>query len=402
MTANRPDLRSLILFLAALTAMTPLAIDAYLPAMPDMSAFFNVSIHDTELSLSLFLAGFAVGQIIGGPFSDHFGRRAATGTGISLFCLGTLGIIFSPSIEWVWACRIIEALGGGLAVVNSAAVIRDLSKGQESARHLSNMAIIMMLAPLLAPLIGMLLLHMSGWRLIFDFLLVYGLLIGSTLFFKLPETRLIVSDRPSAFRRYKMVLSNRCAVGFIFSQCFALGGMFAFITGSPSVYMGYFGVSETVYPFLFGINVVSMMFFNRLNLRLLHQYRPQQILSLGQAGQLLTAAVLLLYVSFVQSPSLYLVLPLIVVFIGLMGLIVSNATSSTVEYFPTNSATATALLGAAGFATGAVSGSLVGVLGDGTAWPMSVVMFSCALFAPLLRWLMQYGLTEESAPGTIN
>lgn len=382
-------IRSLILLLAALTAMTPLAIDAYLPAMPDMSVFFNVSIHDIELSLSLFLAGFAVGQIVGGPFSDHFGRRAATGTGISLFCLGTLGIIFSPSMEWVWLFRVIEAFGGGLAVVNSAAVIRDLSKGRESARHLSNMAVIMMLAPLLAPLIGMVLLHLSGWRLIFDFLLVYGLVIGSALFFKLPETRKIADDRPSAFNRYKMVLTNRCAVGFVFSQCFALGGMFAFITGSPSVYMGYFGISETVYPFLFGANVVAMMFFNRVNVRLLHKHRPQKILSIGQTGQLVIATLLLAYISLSNTPSLYIVMPLVIVFIGIMGLIVANATSSTVEYFPTNSATATALLGASGFATGALSGTLVGIMGDGTPWPMALVMFLCALAAPLLRWLMQ-------------
>ena len=390
MNDNNIRLRSLILLLASLTAMTPLAIDAYLPAMPEMSAFFNVSIHDTELSLSLFLAGFAIGQIIGGPFSDHFGRRAATGSGISLFCLGTLGIIFSPSMEWVWAWRIVEAFGGGLAVVNSAAVIRDLSKGQESARHLSNMAVIMMLAPLLAPLIGMLLLHLSGWRLIFDFLLVYGLLIGSTLFFKMPETRLKTEHRPSALRRYKMVLSHRSAVGFIFCQCFALGGMFAFITGSPSVYMGYFGISETVYPFLFGANVIAMMLFNRLNLRLLQRHRPQHILKVGQAGQLTAAVLLLAYIGLSQTPSLVVVIPLVIIYIGIMGLIVSNATSSTVEYFPTNSATATALLGAGGFATGAISGSLVGMLGDGTPWPMTLVMFICALLAPALRCLLHY------------
>jgi DHA1 family bicyclomycin/chloramphenicol resistance-like MFS transporter len=384
------QLRSLILLLASLTAMTPLAIDAYLPAMPEMSAFFNVSIHDTELSLSLFLAGFAIGQIVGGPFSDHFGRRAATGSGISLFCLGTLGIIFSPSMDWVWAWRIVEAFGGGLAVVNAAAVIRDLSKGQESARHLSNMAVIMMLAPLLAPLIGMLLLHLSGWQLIFDFLLVYALLIGSTLFFKLPETRRKTEHRPSAFRRYKMVLSHRCAVGFIFCQCFALGGMFAFITGSPSVYMGYFGVSETLYPFVFGANVIAMMLFNRLNLKLLQHHRPQKILKVGQAGQLTAATLLLAYIGLNQAPSLVVVIPLIIIYIGIMGLIVSNATSSTVEYFPTNSATATALLGAGGFATGAVSGSLVGMLGDGTPWPMTLVMFICAALAPALRYLLHY------------
>ncbi|WP_273149486.1 multidrug effflux MFS transporter [Methylophaga thiooxydans] len=391
MTTFSLSVRSMILLLAALTAMAPLAIDAYLPAMPQMADFFAVSIHDIELSLSLFLAGFAIGQIIGGPFSDHFGRRAATGIGISLFCLGTLGIILSPSIAWLWGFRIIEAIGGGLAVVNSAAIIRDFSKGQESARHLSNMAIIMMLAPLLAPVIGMLLLHISGWRLVFDFLLLYGLLIGATLFFKLPETRIKTEDRPNAFRRYWMVLSNRYAVGFLFSQCFALGGMFAFITGSPSVYMVFFGVSETVYPFLFGTNVVAMMLFNRLNVRLLKQYQPRVILSVGQAGQVITASLLLAYVSLSSMPSLYIVTPLIIIFIGIMGLIVSNATSSTVEFFPTNSATATALLGAAGFTTGAIAGAIVGILGDGTAFPMALVMFTCAATAPLLRFLVQAG-----------
>lgn len=384
-----PALRSLILFLAALTAMTPLAIDAYLPAMPDMATFFAVSIHDVELSLSLFLAGFALGQIVGGPFSDHFGRRAATGSGISLFCLGTLGIIFSPSMDWVWVFRVLEAFGGGLAVVNSAAVIRDLSHGQDSARHLSNMAIIMMLAPLLAPLIGMLLLHMSGWRLIFSFLLVYGLVIGSALFFRLPETRRIHEQRPNAFRRYWMVLSNRYALGFVFSQCFALGGMFAFITGSPAVYMGFFGVSETVYPFLFGVNVLAMMLFNRLNIRLLNRYAAQHLLTIGQAGQVITALLLFSYISLSHAPSLYVVMPLIMIFVGIMGLIVSNATSSTVEFFPTNSATATAVLGAAGFTTGALSGTVVGLLGDGSPWPMALVMLLCAVCGPLLRRLMQ-------------
>lgn len=384
-----PALRSLIMFLAALTAMTPLAIDAYLPAMPEMATFFAVSIHDVELSLSLFLAGFALGQIVGGPLSDHFGRRAATGSGISLFCLGTLGIIFSPSMGWVWVFRVLEAFGGGLAVVNSAAVIRDLSHGQDSARHLSNMAIIMMLAPLLAPLIGMLLLHMSGWRLIFSFLLVYGLVIGSTLFFRLPETRRIHEQRPNAFRRYWMVLSNRYALGFVFSQCFALGGMFAFITGSPAVYMGFFGVSETLYPFLFGVNVLAMMLFNRLNIRLLNRYAAQRLLTIGQTGQVITALLLFSYISLSHDPSLYVVMPLIMVFVGIMGLIVSNATSSTVEFFPTNSATATAVLGAAGFTTGALSGTVVGLMGDGSPWPMALVMLLCAVSGPLLRRLMQ-------------
>ncbi len=383
--------RALILLLAALTALTPLAIDAYLPAIPQMANDLATSIHDTEISLSLYLAGFAIGQIFGGPFSDHFGRRAATGSGLTIFCLGTLGIIFSQDIHSVWLFRVVQAIGGGVAVVNAAAVIRDLSHGKDSARHLSNMAVIMMLAPLLAPLIGMLILHISGWRLIFVFLLVYGLTIGIALFFRLPETRKKATERTSMFKRYGMVLSHRCALGFIFSQCFALAGMFAFITGSPSVYMGYFEISETIYPFLFGLNVIGMMLANRLNIRLLHYYKPQFLLSSGQAAQILTSLMLLLYVSFVTQPQLWLVVSLLILFIASMGLIVSNATSSTVEYFPHNSATATALLGSIGFAAGALSGSLVGLLGDGTPWPMVVIMFACSLLGPILRSIMQYG-----------
>lgn len=383
--------RALILLLAALTALTPLAIDAYLPAIPQMANDLATSIHDTEISLSLYLAGFAIGQIFGGPFSDHFGRRAATGSGLTIFCLGTLGVIFSQDIHSVWLFRVVQAIGGGIAVVNAAAVIRDLSHGKDSARHLSNMAVIMMLAPLLAPLIGMLILHISGWRLIFVFLLVYGLAVGIALFFRLPETRKKATERTSMFKRYGMVLSHRCALGFIFSQCFALAGMFAFITGSPSVYMGYFDISETIYPFLFGLNVIGMMLANRLNIRLLHYYKPQFLLGAGQAAQILTSLILLLYVSIVAQPQLWLVVSLLILFIASMGLIVSNATSSTVEFFPYNSATATALLGSIGFATGALSGSLVGLLGDGTPWPMVAIMFACSLLGPILRTVLQYG-----------
>src|SRR5690606_28196523 len=114
-SANLEPSRLLILLLAALTAMTPLAIDAYLPAMPDIAETFDTTTHYVELSLSIFLAAFAIGQLIGGPFSDQFGRRRTTGIGISLYCLGTLIIVFSADIYQLWIGRAIQALGGGLA-----------------------------------------------------------------------------------------------------------------------------------------------------------------------------------------------------------------------------------------------------------------------------------------------
>lgn len=165
--------------------------------------------------------------------------------------------------------------------------------------------------------------------------------------------------------------------------------MFAFITGSPSVYMGFFEISETVYPLFFGANIVTMILANRLNVRLLRYCSPSYLLSLGQSIQLVTGIMLLSYVSIVDLPLLAIVVGLVMLFVGAQSFIVSNATSSTVEFFPNNSGTASALLGSSGFATGALSGSLVGLLGDGTPFPMALVMAGCIIMGISLRWVMQ-------------
>jgi DHA1 family bicyclomycin/chloramphenicol resistance-like MFS transporter len=397
MKSSQLSLRSLLFLLAGLTALAPLAIDAYLPAIPSMAISFGTSIHHVELSLSLFLAGFAIGQLIGGPLSDHFGRRLTVFVGLSIFAFGTLGIIFSSTLNGLLLFRIIEALGGGMAIVNSGAIIRDVSSGRDSARNLSQMALIMMMAPLLAPVIGMGLLHVTGWHGIFVFLLSYTVIITFFIYRNIPETRAKNEHRPSAIQRYLEVLKHRQALGYVFALCFAYGGMFAFITGSPSVYMGFFNISETIYPLFFGANIVTMILANRVNVRLLRYCNPSYLLSLGQSIQLVTGVALLSYVSIVDAPLLAVVVGLVMLFVGSQSFIVSNATSSTIEFFPNNSGTASALLGASGFATGALSGSLVGLLGDGTPLPMALVMTGCIIMGISLRFFMQR-LNKLEAP----
>jgi DHA1 family bicyclomycin/chloramphenicol resistance-like MFS transporter len=389
MKSSQLSLRSLLFLLAGLTALAPLAIDAYLPAIPSMAISFGTSIHHVELSLSLFLAGFAIGQLIGGPLSDHFGRRLTVFVGLSIFAFGTLGIIFSSSLSGLLLFRIIEALGGGMAIVNSGAIIRDVSSGRDSARNLSQMALIMMMAPLLAPVIGMGLLHITGWHGIFVFLLTYTVIITFFIYRNIPETRAKNEHRPSAIQRYLAVLKHRQALGYLFALCFAYGGMFAFITGSPSVYMGFFNISETIYPLFFAANIVTMILANRINVRLLRYCNPSYLLSLGQSIQLVTGITLLSYVFIVDTPLLAVVVGLVMLFVGSQSFIVSNATSSTIEFFPNNSGTASALLGASGFAMGALSGSLVGLLGDGTPLPMALVMTGCIIMGITLRYIMQ-------------
>jgi DHA1 family bicyclomycin/chloramphenicol resistance-like MFS transporter len=397
MKSSQLSLRSLLFLLAGLTALAPLAIDAYLTAIPSMAISFGTSIHHVELSLSLFLAGFAIGQLIGGPLSDHFGRRLTVFVGLSIFAFGTLGIIFSSTLNGLLLFRIIEALGGGMAIVNSGAIIRDVSSGRDSARNLSQMALIMMMAPLLAPVIGMGLLHVTGWHGIFVFLLSYTVIITFFIYRNIPETRAKNEHRPSAIQRYLEVLKHRQALGYVFALCFAYGGMFAFITGSPSVYMGFFNISETIYPLFFAANIVTMILANRVNVRLLRYCNPSYLLSLGQSIQLVTGVALLSYVSIVDAPLLAVVVGLVMLFVGSQSFIVSNATSSTIEFFPNNSGTASALLGASGFATGALSGSLVGLLGDGTPLPMALVMTGCIIMGISLRFFMQR-LNKLEAP----
>jgi len=382
------NVAQLILLLAGLTAIAPLAIDAYLPAMPLMASEFAVSIHDIELSLSLFLAGFAVGQLTGGPLSDHFGRRRVIFVGLTLFCIASMGIVLSHTLYELWIWRVIQAIGGGMAIVNSSAVIRDISSGRDSARYLSHMAIIMMIAPLIAPLIGTLCLYIAGWHSIFIVLFVYALLIGLLLHRLLPETRQISPQKTSALRRYIEVLSHRKALAYLAAQSFTYGGLFSFITASPSVYMVYFGVSASVYPFLFGINVVMMIVVNRINVRLLLFYDPPCLLRLGQIIQVITGVLMLLYILISPDPALSIIVFGIMIFIGSQALIVSNAIASTVEFFPRSSATATAVLGSFGFLSGAASGLLVSSLGDGSLWPMISVMTGCAVAGLTLKTLI--------------
>ncbi|GAB2592684.1 multidrug effflux MFS transporter [Nitrincola alkalisediminis] len=374
-TTNQKVIPGLVWMLAALTALAPLSIDAYLPAFPLMAEDLHVSVHDIELTLSVFLGGFALGQLTGGPISDHWGRRAAIVCGLSIFSLGSIGIILSDSIGVLWGSRFLQALGGGISVVNSAAIVRDLYRGADSARAMSRIAAIMMVAPMLAPALGSLLLMVTGWRSIFILLQVYCLILLWVLWVHLPETRRHDPNRLplTLAQRYREIILHKKAMGYLLSVAFGNGGMFAFITGSATVYLTYYSVSTAMYPLLFGANVLMILVCNQINARIVHIFGPQKILLTAQAAQVIIGIITLLCILLTPHP-LSLLIPLIIMFMGLQGFVMSNGMSCTVEFFPHSAASATALTGAAGFTLGAFAGAAVGLLGDGTPLPMVSVM----------------------------
>jgi MFS transporter, DHA1 family, multidrug resistance protein len=375
--------------LAALVALGPLAIDAYLPAIPAMAADLDTPLHNIELTLSLFLLGFAAGQLFGGPFSDRHGRRLTILIGLSLFMAGSLLTAFGTNISWLWAGRVLQAFGGGMGVVNTMAMVRDRYSGRESAQVLSKIVTILMIAPLAAPFIGSFLLLFADWRAIFLFLFVYAAILLLVLRLALPETQR--RENHSALpplRRYWGVLKSRAALAFLFSVALSNAGMFAFITGSPGVYMGYFGASEHLYPVLFGLNILTLAISNQINIRLLRRWDARRILKLGQYMQLGLGALMVLSLWWLP-PTLWLIVPLIMLFIGMQGFIVANGMSSATDFFPHSAATCTALISASGFTLGAISGALVGLIGAGQPWGMIGVMAACPLLGILLRRALQ-------------
>ncbi|TDB05156.1 Bcr/CflA family multidrug efflux MFS transporter [Halomonas marinisediminis] len=394
--------RRLALLVAANTALAPFAIDAYLPAMAALAEDIGASIHHTELSLSAFLAGFALGQLIFGPVSDRIGRKPVLLGGLVVFLLASLVITTVGSLPELLAWRFVQALGGGATVVNSAAIVRDCFQGREAAKVMSTMAIIMLMAPLAAPVVGSALLYLGDWWLIFVFLAVYASFLMWLLGTRLPETRApgrFATTPRQVLGNYVSVLRDRRAMGFIAAASMTFAGLFAFVTASPFLYLEHFGLTPSLYPLVFGVNVVIMVAANRLNIRLLRWYTPLQNLRLGLGIQLVAGLGLALLVA-TGLESLATMVPLIMLFAGTIGLVAPNAITSLLDRFPHMSATAAALQGSIQFSCGALAGVLVGAFEIDSAWPMVGTMLGATLLANLgIRVLAGTAEPEQRAHG---
>ncbi|WP_051206027.1 multidrug effflux MFS transporter [Oceanospirillum maris] len=385
-TSSIPLNLGLLLMLSALTALAPFGTDVYLSAIPVMAQDFSVAVHDVEISISYFLVGLSLGQLLGGPLSDRYGRRKLVITGLGLFALSSVVIVFSDSLMMLWVMRFFQALGGGLAMVNSSAIIRDLSSGKEGAANLIRVMQVMMVAPLVAPIIGMLILQVSNWNSIFAFLAVYALLLMALFYRYLPETS-PMSVNGNLLKSYFNVIAERKVWGFITSTCAAYAGLLSFITASPGVLMGYFQLSETVYPFVFGFNVLAMVLMSRVNLRLLSHFHSRQLIALGQGLQLLSSSLMVAYILLFDQHTLFVLIPLTMLFMGSHSFVVANSISCTTELFPERAGTATALIAALGFFSGGLAGGIVGHFADGTPLPMVLMLLSACLLGIGIRGL---------------
>lgn len=376
--------KGFVFILAMLGSITPLAIDVYLPAFKNIATYFYTSIDEVEITLSIYLLGFSLGQLIGGPLSDRYGRKIFIFTGLCIYIIFSFAISQASSIEQVWVFRFFQAIGGGFAIVNTNAIIRDIYHGKEAARVFSIIAMIMSVAPMVAPMVGATILNFFSWEYIFIFLAIYTLCI---IYFitKLPETS-PKTKKSNLLNNYKRIFSNKKAVLFILAGGFGFSGMFIFITKSSFIYMDFFGVEPNYFTLLFGLNVLTIISFTRLNMHFLKKYSTFSILRFGVTIQLLSAISLYL---IGEHHTLYSVLFFIMIYVGALGFIFANAIALVLEDFGDISATTNSIYGVIGFIISSFVGFLASYFHSTTLSPVFALMICTSLVSFILLFYIK-------------
>ncbi|OED45770.1 hypothetical protein ACH42_04730 [Endozoicomonas sp. (ex Bugula neritina AB1)] len=384
----------LVLTLGALTALGPMAIDLYLPALPAIAKDMGEPLSQIQYSLSAYTIAFAISQLLYGPLSDRFGRRVIMFPGIVGYIITNFLAAFCTDATQLILVRVLQAMSAGAIMVTIPAMIRDLFPREQVARMLSSILLVMTVAPLIAPLLGGQMLKYFGWQSLFILLGSLGFLSMILAWAKVKETltkenRLIVPPAQLA-TNYMNVIRNREAMGCILCHSFFFGGMFAFIAGSPFVYIELFEVPPEEYGLLFGANILAMAIANMINMRLIGHV---QLFTIFRAGCMLAAvaACVVLFSAITGTAGLAGIMMPIIIYIACIGFTGPNSNALALAHFPKSAGTANALAGALRFTVGGIAAALVGVLHDGTVIPMAAVMALCGGLSMLSLLLVKNG-----------
>ncbi|CDM60832.1 MULTISPECIES: multidrug effflux MFS transporter [Rhizobium] len=372
----KPQRLRLLAILSALMGFASISTDLYLPAMPTMAKELDANAGSMELTVSGFLIGFSLGQLLWGPLGDRFGRRLPVAAGLLLFVLGSAGCALSGSPEQMICWRIVQAVGACSGVVLSRAMVRDLYEGSRAAQMLSTLIIVMAIAPLLGPIVGGQVLAIAGWRAIFWLLVIVGLVTLAALF-TIPET-LPVERRSKdsildALRGHLRLVSNRRLLSFAAAGGFFYAGVYAYIAGTPFAFIEYYHVAPQLYGVLFALGIVGIMLANIFNARLVTSFGSRRLLQVGSAGAAVSGLVLLVTGSTGWGGLAGLAIPLFV-FVSWSGLIVANSIGGALQDFPAQAGAVSALVGALHYGSGIVGSAAVSRLADGTPFPLALVV----------------------------
>jgi len=374
----------LTLILAALTAFAPLSTDMYLASFSSLATTFAASEGRVQLSLSIFFFGLSVGQLIYGPLIDRFGRKPPLIAGLTIYTLATAAIVVVPTVDGFIALRLLQALGGCAGMVVSRAMVADLFDERGTARFLSQMMLVQGLAPIIAPLLGGYILAFSVWQAIFVFLTLFGATCLIAAKRGLPETLPPDARHAAGIKGVALafgeVLSNR---GFIYpalAGALAFASLFAFITGSPFVYMQLHGVSEQHYGWLFGLNAVGMILASQLNRLLLRWFKPMTVMG---GGLVFNVAMGIVLVVFANGAPLPLLVGMLWFCLATGPLIGANSMAIAMGRAGQHRGTASSVMGVMQFAVASLASAAVGLLHNGTVYPMVGIILTGGVLASL-------------------
>lgn len=390
---DQPPRRPLLLPLViVLVAFGPISTDLYLPALPRIGEVFAAGPESVQLTLSVFLAGFAAGMLVYGPLSDRFGRRPVLIGGILVYLLATLACALAQSIEWLIAARFLQALGACCGPVLGRAVVRDLYGPSRAAQALSYVAMAMAVAPAAGPVLGGVVTQWADWWANFVLLLAFGGLALAGVLAILPETNRYRDPTATQPRRlvanYLGLLRNRTYLGYVVTVGAGYGGIFAFISGSAFALIGGLGLTPLAYGFCFAAVVGGYMIGSFASARLHGRVPLDGLVRLGNlamlAGGLAGAALALAGLWSVAA----IVLPTAFYLLG-CGLVMPNAQAGAIGPFPRMAGAAAAMLGFLQMSAAALLGIVVGQFQDGSPTAMMLaILLSGAASTAAHRWIV--------------
>lgn len=372
--------------MGALTAIGPFAIDMYLPAFPTIAANLGVPRGDVERTLAAYLIGLAMAQVFYGPMADRYGRKPPLLVGLTLFMIASLGCALSGSVEALTGWRVVQAMGGAAGIVIPRAVIRDHYETHEAARAMSLLMLIMGLAPILAPLAGGQLLAITSWRSLFWVMLAGGAMLMAAVILIMKESlapeRVVPLRWETILRNYRDLFAHRGFMAHSLAGGFGQAGMFAYIIGSPRVFIELYGVPPQYYGLLFGTNALSLIVCSQISARLLRTYTPRQLQrrALTSLACASLAAVALTLVGWMTLPLLMLCL---ISYMGSQGFVNPNSAALALSDQGKRLGAASALLGTLQLSCGALAGFAVSAWQTDSALPLTTTLATCAC----LSWI---------------
>ncbi|MER2908834.1 Bcr/CflA family multidrug efflux MFS transporter [Morganella morganii] len=386
MQVQRSAYFGLIFILGLLSMLMPLAIDMYLPSMPTIARDFGVTEGDVQMTLNSYLIGFAAGQLVYGPMADALGRKPVILGGTLIFALASAECAMSQDIGTFIGMRGLHGFAAAAASVVINALMRDMFTKDEFSRSMSFVVLVMTVAPLLAPIMGGMMMLWFSWHAIFWTIMIAALIAALLVLFFIRET--LPKERRQPFRlrimlgqfvtlfRQKRVLCYMVASGFSFA------GMFSFLSAGSFVYIQLYGLTELEFGYCFALNIVFLFIMTTINSRYVRRFGALNMLRTGLVVQLLAGCWLVL----AASADLGFVALMIGVacYVGNIAMITSNAMAVILDDYPHMAGTASSLAGVLRFGIGAGVGAVVASFNMTTVWPMVGAMALCILIAASL------------------